>query len=286
MFKRPTTGSIVCSSCGRLVGVRDEKCLGCGRTHPGLWGFAPLVNQFGRNLGFSEVILTGCVALFIIALLKDPSQLMSGGLLSILSPSSEALLMLGASGAQPVFGFGRWWTVLSAAWLHGGLLHIFMNMMWIRQLVPPLTEFYGVGRLVIIYTVSSITGFALTSVMFFFPLGPLQGSLMTVGASAPLFGLFGALVLYGQVTGSRMMTQQVWRWVIIFVVIGLLIPFVDNWAHLGGFAGGWLAARFLDPRKSESPQHLVAGLVCLGLTLLSIIASVVHGVSLLSPRGF
>ncbi len=277
MFKRPTTGSVVCPNCGRLVGVRDEKCLGCGRTNVGLWGLAPLLNQLGRNLDFTQVIVVGCSVLFIITLLKDPDQIFGGGLFSFFSPSEEALLLLGASGALPIFGLGRWWTVLSAAWLHGSLLHIFMNMWWMRQLVPALIRFYGVGRLVIIYTVSSISGFALTSLMFFFPLGPLRGAGLTIGASAPLFGLFGALVLYGQRTGSRMLSRQVWQWVIIFGVIGFLVPIVDNWAHLGGFAGGWLAARFLDPLKAESPQHLAAAAACIGAILLSIIVSVLHG---------
>lgn len=278
MFNRPTTGSVVCPSCGRLVGVRDQKCLGCGRANPGLWGFAPWLTKLGRDFGFTEVIIAACSGLFIITLLLRDPESIGGGLFSLLSPGRKALFLFGSSGALPVFTFGRWWTVLSAAWLHGGVLHILMNMLWIRQLVPALTQFYGVGRLVIIYTVSSIAGFGVTSFMGLFPLpGPLHGASFTVGASAPLFGLFGALVLYGQRTGSRMLSRQVWQWVIIFVVIGLLIPFIDNWAHLGGFAGGWLAARFLDPLKAESPRHLVAALACLGATLLSILVSVLHG---------
>ena len=278
MFKRPTTGSIVCPNCGRLVGVRDERCLGCGRSNPGLWGLAPLMNRFGRDFGFTEVVVAGCAGLFIITLLLRDPETIGGGVFSLLSPGRRALFLFGASGAGPVFEVGRWWTVLSAAWLHGGVLHILMNMMWIRQLVPALTEFFGVGRLIIIYTLASIAGFGLTSFMGLFSLpGPLHGASFTVGASAPLFGLFGALVLYGQATGSRTLSRQVWQWVIIFVVIGLLIPFIDNWAHLGGFAGGWLAARWLNPMKAETPQHLVAAVVCLALTALSIVASVLHG---------
>ncbi len=289
MFKRPTTGSVVCPNCGRLVGVRDEKCLGCGRANPGLWGFGPLLNKLGRDFGFTQVIVGGCSALFIITLLLRDPESIGGGIFSLLSPGRKALFLFGSSGAIPVFGMGRWWTVLSAAWLHGGVLHIVMNMMWIRQLVPALTNFYGVGRLVIIYTVSSITGFGLTSLMFFAPLGKFSGSGFTIGASAPLFGLFGALVLYGQRTGSHLLSRQVWQWVIIFGAIGFFlmlgerpIVLVDNWAHVGGFAGGWLAARFLDPLKAESPQHLAAAAVCLGATLLSIIVSVLHGLPILS----
>ena len=60
--------------------------------------------------------------------------------------------MFGASGAYPVFGYGRWWTILSAGWLHGGALHILFNMMWVRQIGPAVADIYGAGRMVIIYT--------------------------------------------------------------------------------------------------------------------------------------
>lgn len=66
----------------------------------------------------------------------------------------------------------------------------------------------------------------------------------------------------------------------IFVVIGLIVPIIDNWAHLGGYAGGWLAASVLDPLKDESPTHMLIGLVCLLLTAASIVASVVLGIPL------
>jgi hypothetical protein len=50
---------------------------------------------------------------------------------------------------------------------------------------------------------------------------------------------------------------------------------VDNWAHLGGFAGGFLAGLLLDPRKPESGNHAAAAVVCLALTVASIVASLV-----------
>ena len=55
------------------------------------------------------------------------------------------LFRFGASGAIPVFRFDRWWTIFSAGWLHGGLLHIFFNMLWVRQLAPETAELYGAG---------------------------------------------------------------------------------------------------------------------------------------------
>jgi rhomboid protease GluP len=70
-----------------------------------------------------------------------------------------ALFLFGASGAVPVFQYGRVWTVLSAAWLHAGILHILFNMMAVRQLAPMTTELYGPGRMVIIYTAGAVVGF-------------------------------------------------------------------------------------------------------------------------------
>ena len=66
----------------------------------------------------------------------------------------------------------------------------------------------------------------------------------------------------------------------MFLLLGLLIPFVDNWAHVGGFAGGWLAARALDPAREESATELLLGLVCLGLQAAAIVASVLTGLAL------
>ena len=281
MFKRQTSGAIVCPNCGRLVGVQDGECYNCGQRNPGLWGYAPLLNKFGRNLGFTEIVLFGCAAMFVITLLGEPAAIGMNGIFNLLSPGRKPLFLMGASGAMPVFGYGRWWTVLSAAWLHGSLLHIAMNMMWLRQLMPAVSQLYGVGRLVIIYTVASAAGFAATSIMGILPMPlPLQGAGFTVGASAPLFGLFGALIAYSQRAGTSQIGQQVWRWVIMFVVIGLLIPMIDNWAHLGGFAGCYLASRWLDPLKDETSKHYLAALVCLLLTFASIVASFLHGAPL------
>jgi rhomboid protease GluP len=286
MFQRQTSGSIVCPGCGRLVGVRDRECFNCGRRNPGMWGFAPALKKIGLEFGFSQLVLTACVAMYVVTLLSDWQNIGMQGM-GILSPATRPLFLFGASGAWPIFGFGRWWTVLSAAWLHGGLLHIGMNMMWLRQIMPAVEEYFGVGRLIIIYTVSSATGFALTSLMYLpnIPLGPFRGAYFTVGASAPLFGLFGALLLYSRRAGHTALGQEIWRWVVIFVVIGLLVPFIDNWAHLGGLAGGYGAARVLDPLKPESATHMLVAIVCLLLTAASVVASVLLSVPLFLAPG-
>src|SRR5947208_6229131 len=275
---RQKWGSVVCPSCGQLVGVNDAQCLNCGRRNPGLWGFAPFLNRWGRDLGFTQLVIGGCATLYVISLLIDMGGISTGGLLNFFSPSRRALFLLGESGVIPVFGFGRWWTVLSAGWLHAGILHIFFNMMWVRQLAPPTSEMYGASRMVIIYTIAGVVGFTASTVMgtvFVLP-AFLVGAGFTVGASAPIFGLLGALVHYGKRGGSSMVGDQAKSWAVMLFIFGFIMPGVDNWAHLGGFAGGYAAAKFLDPLRPERLDHLVAALACLALTAIAIMFSIVN----------
>jgi rhomboid protease GluP len=204
---------------------------------------------------------------------------MGGGLFGFLSPSSDGAIMFGASGAFPVFVLDRWWTLFSASWLHGSLVHIVFNVMWIRQLAPDVGELYGPGRMVIIYTVAGIVGFLASSLAgwYFTRLPwPFSGAGVTLGASASIFGLLGALVYYGQRSGSRHVHAQAISWAGSMFLFGFIFQGIDNYAHAGGFVGGYLAGRLLDPLKPEQINHIAIALVCLALGVLSIVASVVH----------
>lgn len=276
MFKRQRTGSVVCASCGSLVGVNDEQCYTCGRRNPGLWGFGPALRRLGNDFGFLNIVLYGCCGLYFLGLaitIGLGGNVMGGGMFSLLSPSGDAHLMLGASGAYPVFEQGMWWTVLSAGWLHGGALHLLFNMMWLRNLGPAVADIYGGGRMVIIYSLASIGGFGLSSALGLFPI-PLFGAALSVGASAPIFGFLGALMYYGRRGGSSLVHAEAKGYAIALFVFGLIFPGVDNAAHLGGFLGGYLSGMLLDPLKREQINHMLIGMVCLALTALSILASV------------
>ena len=146
---RPT-GSVVCPSCGSLVGVRDEKCYSCGRANPGLWGFAPALRALGRDLGFVPLVIGASIVLYVLTLLASGGNILGGGGHEHPVAEHRRAALFGASGAFPVFGLGSWWTVLSAGWLHGGLLHIVFNMMWVRNLGPGAAEIIGPARTVII----------------------------------------------------------------------------------------------------------------------------------------
>src|SRR5919197_1562138 len=98
---RQKWGSVVCPSCGNLVGVNDEQCLTCGRWNPGLWGFAPVLNRLGRDLGFTQFVVGACVTLYALMLFADPQNISTGGLLNFLSPKPRRLFLFGKSGAVP-----------------------------------------------------------------------------------------------------------------------------------------------------------------------------------------
>lgn len=270
MFKRKTEGSVICASCGVLVGVNDPTCYNCGRRNPGLWGFAPILRGLGNDLGFISIVTGGTIIMYVLSLVMSRNGTNIG-----LSPSSGALMILGASGAVPVFQYGWWWTVITAGWLHGGILHIFFNVLWIRQLGPEIANLYGAGRMVIIYTIAGIVGFTLSSVMGLFPM-PFFGAPLTVGASASIFGFLGALVHYGRRTGSSHARQMGLQYALFMGIMGFVLSGVDNAAHVGGFAGGYVASLILDPLKKERADHVLIAIGCLVLTLVAILATVLH----------
>ena len=273
---RQRTGSTLCPSCGKLVGVNDEVCWSCGRKNPGMWGLTSVFRQLGRDLVFMQVVIGGSVFLYLAMLAVDPAGIRMGGLFNLAAPSGEALLRFGASGAMPVFGLDRWWTLLSAGWLHAGLLHVGFNVYWIRFLAPATAELYGAARMVIVYTLSSVAGFLASSLgnhLLYPPMADFTH--LTVGASAPILGLLGAMVFYSRRTGSSVVGRTAWTYAIFMLVFGLIMARVDNWAHFGGFAGGYLAGMLFDPTKPERGNHLILAFVCLALTAASILASLV-----------
>ncbi|MBS1819661.1 MAG: rhomboid family intramembrane serine protease [Acidobacteria bacterium] len=272
---RRTSGSVVCPSCGSLVGVNDERCYTCGRANPGMWGFAPLLRQFGNDLGFVPLVTGACGVMFVLSLLVS-MRLGGSPLNAIMSMNGYTLEALGASGALPVFGYGRWWTVLSATWLHAGFLHILFNMMALRNIGYGTVSIVGPGRTIIIYVISGACGFLLSSAAYvYLPALPLlHGARLTVGASASIFGLVGALVHYGRRSGSRMLYTQMMQWALIMFLYSLFMPGIDNWAHAGGFAGGYLTSSFLNPLTREKGDHLLIAAVLLLLSALSIVVSI------------
>ncbi|HEX5715430.1 MAG TPA: rhomboid family intramembrane serine protease [Thermoanaerobaculia bacterium] len=288
MLQRKRTGSILCPSCGKLTGAADEQCFYCGRKNPGMWGLTTALGSLGRTLPFENIVVGGCGFLFMamiaaMAMSGEMPRLFAG--FQVLPPGRDVLLRFGSSGAFPVFVFERWWTVLSAGWLHGDLIHIGFNLYWVRMLAPATAELYGASRMIVIYTFSTIVGFLVSSTVGWWVyiennmtwlagIG-LGGAPLTVGASASILGLLGAAVCYGHRTGAYSTSRFAWQYAMYMIVFGFIMPRVDNWAHIGGFVGGYLGALMLRPDRGENPTHTALAVVCLLATVASVVASLV-----------
>ena len=257
--------AILCPSCRKLINSDSPRCPYCDQARPGMFGLTTYLRRLGVKVDFPHIITIICVGLYVLSLALDPGVIFaSGGVMSFLSPSGEASLKVGMSGAVPVLYYGHWWTVITAIYLHGGLLHILFNMMWVRQLGPLVEDLFGPFRLVVIFTLSGACGFVLSSYM---------GNGYTLGASGSIFGLLAAAIVYGRQRGSSLFTRQFLQWAVIMFVFGLVFPGIDNMAHAGGFGGGYATALAFSRRHSEHEglgTYLLAG-ACVLMTVLAFV---------------
>ncbi|MDZ7316384.1 MAG: rhomboid family intramembrane serine protease [candidate division KSB1 bacterium] len=264
MLNRKTTGSILCPSCGKLVSVNAKECIYCGRKYPGLWGFGPALQKLFGLGSVTSILIVVNVVLYIIALLLRPAALLQiRDIFSIFSPDITILYKLGMTGSFAL-SQGRWWTLITAAYLHGGLLHILFNMLWLRQLGTMVEGLYGSARTFLIFTAAGVVGFVFSN---------MAGIDFTLGSSGAVFGLLGALVYYGRRRGGFLGTllyRQVGTWAIVLFAFGFLTPGVNNMAHAGGFLGGLLAALMMgfNEHKAETTAHRLAALAVVVLTIV------------------
>src|SRR5579884_810047 len=132
----------------------------------------------------------------------------------------------GASGPWPIDSH-QIWRLVTAGFLHGGILHILMNSWVLFDLGAEVEQIYGTSRLIVFYFVSTVAGFLVSSKF---------GGAISVGSSAGIFGLIGAMLAFGVFDHSALgqaVKSLYSRWLIYLVVLSF-IPGVDFRAHLGG----------------------------------------------------
>jgi rhomboid protease GluP len=161
---------------------------------------------------------------------------------------------------------GQWWRLVTAGFLHGGILHILMNSWVLFDLGAEVEQIYGTSRLIVFYFFSTVTGFLISSRF---------GGASSVGSSAGIFGLIGAMLAFGFTDRSALgaaVKSLYTRWVIYLFVLSF-IPGVDFRAHIGGLAGGFLAGWLATTPRArlmwkESLLRVLAG-VSVALTALA-----------------
>ncbi len=224
--------AILCPGCRKLISSEEPRCPHCGVSRPTLLR-GPLAALFHGDLDLVDVVWWASGALYLISVALDFRSAMDlenlsslSGLLTLGSPSMASLYLMGMTGGL-AWDCGHYWTLLTATFLHGGLLHIFFNLYWLRILGPTTTSIIGPARFTVIYLLTGAGGFLLSN---------LYSGVPTIGASCSRRrgGTFG-----------ENLSRQVLAWAIIGFLISFAIPHVNNAGHIGGFLTGVLIGQVI-----------------------------------------
>lgn len=213
-----------------------------------------------------------CVATFLGSLSFQPLRENP-----LLGPSVQALIDMGGLDPLRVKG-GQPWRLLTAMWLHAGVVHLVINLIGVFYIGVPLEREFGPVRVGLIYLLSGISGAVLSSLFLL--------DSVSVGASGALFGMVGATVaelLANWTQYSNRISALLSLALLIGVNICLgLMPYVDNFAHLGGLIAGFLLGfALLAKRQQQWSQNDNLGILprgVVGATPGSILAGGGRGV--------
>jgi len=238
----------VCPLCGEAIGpVRARG----GSSTPGrIMGVLPIPTTA------SSVIIVANLALYVISwyLTQNTEATQLYGAPSMGGIDGNVLMRLGAK--SPYILAGQWWRLVTAMFLHAGLLHIGMNMWCLMDLGPEVESLFSTTKFIVLYLVTGIAGFILST--WWSPFG------LSVGASGAIMGLIGILIGTSFHHGhlGKEYRSQLWKWVLYIAIFGIFFN-ADNAAHFGGLATG-LAFGYLVPegepetRPSENLWNALA----------------------------
>jgi len=150
-------------------------------------------------------------------------------------------------------------------------------MMALRQLAPFVVDEFGFNRFAFLYVWTGVAGFFLSY---------LAGIPFTIGASASVCGLIGAIIYYGKSRGGfygEQIYRQAMGWVLGLVLFGLFVPGINNWAHGGGIVSG-IAIAFLigyQDRTAERLIHRFLGMASILITAATLLWALLQAAYLL-----
>jgi rhomboid protease GluP len=159
--------------------------------------------------------------------------------------NSEVLTNLGMSIRERVWE-GEWNRLIMPMFLHGGLMHILFNAIYLYQMGPVGEVQFGSYNFGTLYLLSGVGGIAFSQIFGGYP---------SIGASTSLFGIIGALlsvtivrapILKNAWRSSEVRREAMWAALMfLFGLSGMMGP-VDNWGHLGGFVFGLILGAFFE----------------------------------------
>jgi rhomboid protease GluP len=245
----------LCPACGQLVGATQNRCQACGTSLSfslaavSRWLTAALPEQYP----VTKIITALNMLLYGVCLAATFSATQEFNLLG--GVSRQVLFRLGSRDTLELLIGHQWWRLVMPIFLHANLLHIGMNTLVLLDLGPPLEELYGSARYLFLYVATGILGFVASTVWDIVARGGMGSS---VGASGAIMGLAGLhLAVCSRRGGSyfRMMRAQLLRWVILVFALGFILGAIDNAAHAGGLASGYLLGRLFEDREPAGPAE-------------------------------
>ena len=260
----------MCPNCRAFITTNDKTCPYCdikiGAPAVDRRSPADLMGGFIPHARFTTVvILLVNAGLYIATFLHAQG---AGGNASMTNIDGRTLFDFGAK-FGPALRAGQWWRLLTAGFLHGGLLHILMNSWALFDLGAQTEESYGTSRFLSFYVISTITGFYAS---FLWSPG------LSIGSSAGIFGLIGAMIALGvrdKSSYGNLVRSHYTQWAVYGLVMGFLPMFsIDNAAHLGGLAGGFVMAYIAGtPRLTGTGERIwqIAGLASVAATAVAFV---------------
>jgi rhomboid protease GluP len=245
----------ICPACGALVGISATRCHECGANLR--FSLAALSKSLSGIFGaydspVTTVLLVANILMFGVSWLAITAAGGGGGLSILWGMGGETMYRLGASHPYPVFFQHEWWRLVTAMFLHGGLIHIGFNMMALMQFGPALEELYGSARYLFLYVVTGAFGFLVSAGLGNFSLG----------ASGAILGLVGLMLAITTKRGGAYMRELRSRLVssvVILFVLGFMGMGMDNYAHGAGLAAGFgLGKLFADRQPMNSRERQIA----------------------------
>jgi putative membrane associated peptidase len=158
---------------------------------------------------------------------------------------------------------GEIYRLLICAFLHVGLIHLVVNMYSLRVIGPSVEGLIGKGKFVFIYLISAISA-SLMSLVF------VDSNIVSVGASGAIFGLMGALLYFGyhyRLYLNDAIKTQIIPVILFNLIIGFMMPGIDNGAHIGGLIGGYLATMAIGIKNKSEKKDMINGWIVLILYL-------------------
>lgn len=260
----------ICPACGALVGINASKCYQCGTNLR--FSAAALSKKFGGVFGdnpapVTTLLLIANILMLGVSFMAAMAAGGGGGVAILWGLGGVPQYRLGMTDPYSIFVLNQWWRVVTAMFLHGGLIHIAFNMMALMQLGPPLEELYGSGRYFFLYTLTGAFGFVASSFL---------GN-HSLGASGAILGLVGAMLAVTTKRGGAFMRQlrsQLISSVVILFVLGFShLMAMDNTAHFGGLASGFVLGRIFVDRQPMNPGERRNAFLLGALAGLIILAS-------------